>query len=103
MGTTPTTHILKPQLGHIPTAFGPIDMADSVDNEHYCLKLLKAFGLEVAKTKIATFGQRRVLSWNVSTGAGEARIKSYASRRRTAAKRWEVLLRKSTRILAGQA
>jgi serine/threonine-protein kinase HipA len=61
VGTTLTTHILKPQLRQIPTAFGPIDMADSVDNKHYCLKLLEAFGLEVAKTEIATFGQRRVL------------------------------------------
>ena len=61
VGTTPTTHILKPQLGTIPTAFGPIDMAASVDNEHYCLKLLEAFGLPVAATEIATFGARRVL------------------------------------------
>lgn len=61
IGTTPTTHILKPQLGEIPTAFGTIDMAASVDNEHYCLKLLRAFGLEVAKTEIMTFGERRVL------------------------------------------
>lgn len=61
IGTTPTTHILKPQLGEIPTAFGPIDMAASVDNEHYCLKLIEAFGLNVAKTEIVTFGKRRVL------------------------------------------
>lgn len=61
IGTTPTTHLLKPQLGEIPTAFGPIDMAASVDNEHYCLKLLEAFGLDVAQTEIMTFGKRRVL------------------------------------------
>ena len=61
IGTTQTTHILKPQLGEIPTAFGTIDMAASVDNEHYCLKLLRAFGLEVADTEIMTFGKRRVL------------------------------------------
>lgn len=61
IGTTPTTHLLKPQLGHIPTAFGTIDMAASVDNEHYCLKLMEAFGLVVAKTEIMTFGARRVL------------------------------------------
>lgn len=61
IGTTPTTHLLKPQLGEIPTAFGPIDMAASVDNEHYCLKLLAAFGLDVADTEIVTFGTRRVL------------------------------------------
>jgi serine/threonine-protein kinase HipA len=61
VGTTPTTHLLKPQLGTIPTAFGSIDMAASVDNEHYCLKLLETFGLPVAATEIATFGARRVL------------------------------------------
>lgn len=61
VGTTPTTHILKPQLGQIPTADGMIDMSDSVDNEHYCLKLMEAFGLQVAQTEIATFGSRRVL------------------------------------------
>lgn len=62
IGTTPTTHLLKPQLGEIPTAFGPIDMAASVDNEHYCLKLIEAFGIEVANTEIVTFGKRRVLA-----------------------------------------
>lgn len=61
IGTTPTTHILKPQLGEIPTAFGTIDMEASVDNEHYCLKLFEAFGLPVAQTEIVTFGARRVL------------------------------------------
>lgn len=60
-GTTPTTHILKPSLGQIPSAFGMIDMFASVDNEHYCLKLLEAFRLPVANTTVATFGQRRVL------------------------------------------
>lgn len=61
IGTTPTTHILKPQLGQIPTAFGMIDMEASVDNEHYCLELMRALGLDVAKTAIVTFGKRRVL------------------------------------------
>lgn len=61
LGTTPTTHILKPQLGEIPTAFGIIDMQHSVDNEHYCLRLLSAFGLPVATTQIEIFGTRRVL------------------------------------------
>jgi len=61
MGATPTTHILKPQLGRIPTAAGEVDMSHSVDNEHYCLALMRAFGLQPAKTEIATFGERRVL------------------------------------------
>jgi serine/threonine-protein kinase HipA len=61
IGTTPTTHILKPQLGQIPTSDGMIDMSDSVDNEHYCMRLMQAFGLPVAHTEIAIFGTRRVL------------------------------------------
>ena len=61
LGTTPTTHILKPQIGTIPTSVGIIDLSNSVDNEHYCLKLLECFGLKVAQTRIATFGERRVL------------------------------------------
>lgn len=61
VGITPTTHILKPQIGEIPTSTGVIDMASSVDNEHYCLTLLDEFGLDVAQTHIQTFGKRRVL------------------------------------------
>jgi serine/threonine-protein kinase HipA len=61
IGTTPTTHILKPQLGEIPTPWGMIDLSNSVENEHYCLKLLEGHGLQVAQTEIATFGARRVL------------------------------------------
>ncbi|MFV0623498.1 HipA domain-containing protein [Sphingomonas sp. ac-8] len=61
VGTTPTSHILKPQFGEIPTSTGTVDMTGSVDNEHYCLALLGAFGLPVARTEIAMFGKRRVL------------------------------------------
>ena len=60
-GATPTTHILKPQLGQVPSADGMIDMSNSVDNEHYCMELMAAFDLPVARTEIATFGERRVL------------------------------------------
>ncbi len=61
LGATPTTHILKPQIGTIPTPFGMIDLSDSVENEHFCLTLLGCFGLKVAKTEMTTFGARRVL------------------------------------------
>ena len=61
IGTTPTTHILKPEIGAIRTAGGEIDLSASVDNEHYCLVLLEQFGLPVARTSIETFGRRRVL------------------------------------------
>lgn len=61
LGTTPTTHILKPALGRTPTASAEVNLSHSVDNDHYCLALLRAFRLETAKTEIATFGDRRVL------------------------------------------
>lgn len=61
LGTTPTTHILKPQLGELATPWGAIDLTDSVENEHYCLTLLAEFGLPVAKTEVAQFGERKVL------------------------------------------
>lgn len=58
VGTTPTTHILKPQIGRLPNG---IDLSNSVENEHFCLTLLRAFGLATASTRIAQFGKRRVL------------------------------------------
>lgn len=61
VGVTPTTHILKPQLGEIPTPWGMIDLSNSVENEHYCLSLMTAFGLPAARTEITDFGARRVL------------------------------------------
>ena len=57
-GTTPTTHIFKPQIGRLPNG---IDLSDSVENEFYCLKLLKAFGLPVNRAEIASFGDKKVL------------------------------------------
>lgn len=57
-GTTPTTHIFKTQIGHLP---GGIDLSDSVENEFYCLKLAEAFGLAVNDARMATFGATRAL------------------------------------------
>ena len=57
-GTTPTTHILKPQIGVLPNG---IDLTHSVENEYLCLKLAEAFGLQCAKVKIANFKNNRVL------------------------------------------
>jgi serine/threonine-protein kinase HipA len=58
-GTTPTTHILKPQLGVLPNG---IDMSHSVENEHFCMGLASGFGLPVAKTQVLDFPGRRVLA-----------------------------------------
>lgn len=58
-GTTPTTHILKPQLGKLPNG---IDMTRSVENEHFCLTLCRELGLDVAQSEIVDFESVRVLA-----------------------------------------
>ncbi|PKP75923.1 MAG: toxin HipA [Alphaproteobacteria bacterium HGW-Alphaproteobacteria-6] len=57
-GTTPTTHILKPPIGTLPNG---MDLSNSVENEHFCLRLMAAFGLPVAPTEIATFADAKTL------------------------------------------
>ena len=58
-GATPTTHILKLPLGLVGNLLA--DMADSVENEWLCARLLRALGLDAAACEIADFGKRRVL------------------------------------------
>ncbi len=60
LGATPTTHILKLPLGLIGNIRA--DMQDSVDNEWLCAQLLAAWGLDVARTDIARFGDQKVLA-----------------------------------------
>lgn len=57
-GTTPTTHIIKPQIGRLPNG---MDLSDSVENEYLCLKLMEAFGLRVANVEMAQFGEKKAL------------------------------------------
>ena len=57
-GTTPTTHLIKTQIGQLPNG---IDLSNSVENEYYCLKLFVAFGLPVNKVEIQTFGETTAL------------------------------------------
>ncbi|MEQ5872247.1 type II toxin-antitoxin system HipA family toxin [Sagittula sp. NFXS13] len=57
-GATPTTHLIKTQIGKLP---GGIDLSDSVENEYYCLKLTEAFGLPVNTASIGTFGETTAL------------------------------------------
>lgn len=57
-GTTPTTHILKTQIGRLDNGF---DLSNSVENEFYCLKLAKACGLPVNEAEIRTFGRTKSL------------------------------------------
>lgn len=57
-GTTPTTHLFKPQIGKLPNG---IDLSNSVENEFYCLRLLKHLGLRVNNSQIMTFGRTQSL------------------------------------------
>ena len=58
LGTTPTTHIFKPQIGQLPNG---IDLSNSVENEYFCLKLMSELGLPSASAEMADFGDRRAL------------------------------------------
>lgn len=58
LGTTPTTHIFKPQIGKLNSG---IDLSQSVENEYFCLKLTKALGLPTAEVEIGQFADRTVL------------------------------------------
>ena len=51
-GTTPTTHILKPQNPRF---------SGLVENEHLCLRLARAAGLPAASTRIERFGDQLAL------------------------------------------
>lgn len=58
-GATPTSHIFKLPLGLVGGRRA--DFSTSVDNEWLCLRLMKAYGLDVADAEITTFGRQRVL------------------------------------------
>lgn len=57
-GTTPTTHIIKPQIGKLNNG---MDLSNSVENEYLCLKLMEGFGLKAAQTEIMTFDDQKAL------------------------------------------
>ena len=56
-GTTPTTHIIKTQIGNI----NGINLSNSVENEYYCLKLFKCFGFDVNNVEMQIFGETKAL------------------------------------------
>jgi serine/threonine-protein kinase HipA len=56
-GSTATTHIIKPQIGRR----ADVDLAQSVENEFFCMQLLVALGLPAALTEIADFDDQRTL------------------------------------------
>lgn len=58
-GMTPTTHILKTQLGVLPNG---INLSDSVENEFFCMRFCREMGSDVAQVDIVDFEDTRALS-----------------------------------------
>jgi serine/threonine-protein kinase HipA len=58
VGTAATTHILKPSIGRLPNG---VDLTFSVENEFFCLKLLRALGVPAANAEMKNFGEVRTL------------------------------------------
>lgn len=59
LGSTATTHILKPAIGVI---LNDLDLTNSVQNEFICLRLCGALGLNVAEAEIVSFEDQLALS-----------------------------------------
>ncbi len=57
-GATPTTHIFKLPIGAGPQG---IDLSTSVENEWLCGKVLQAYGVPTAESRIERFGDFKVL------------------------------------------
>ena len=58
-GATPTTHILKLPLGLVGNMRA--DMSTSIENEWLCSRIVRRFGLPLAETEMARFGEANVL------------------------------------------
>ncbi len=58
-GATPTSHIFKLPMGRLGQT--GLDLSGSVENEWLCQKLLAAFGMAAADTRMANFGSQNVL------------------------------------------
>ena len=59
--------ILKPQIGKLPTG---IDLSQSVENEHFCMRLVEAFGLTVALAPMPIAAQFQHVGWNMAISGG---------------------------------
>ena len=56
-GTTATTHIIKPQIGDRDGR----DLTHSVENEHFCMRILDELSIPVADTQIVDFDGQTAL------------------------------------------
>lgn len=58
-GATPTSHLFKLPIGEL--ARSGIDLSESIENEWLCMRILGAFGLQVAFSEMKTFAGQKVL------------------------------------------
>lgn len=58
-GSTPTTHLFKLPMGRVGS--GQIDFSSSVENEWLCGRILAAYGLQVAASRLGSFAGQRCL------------------------------------------
>ena len=58
LGATPTTHIVKTQLGRLPNG---VNLSRSVENEFFCMQFCRAMGANVANVEIHDFDDTRAL------------------------------------------
>ena len=58
-GSTPTTHLFKLPMGRVGS--GQIDFSSSVENEWLCGRILAAYGLPMAASRLASFAGQRCL------------------------------------------
>ncbi|PKR55781.1 type II toxin-antitoxin system HipA family toxin [Thalassospira marina] len=57
-GSTPTTHIVKTQLGQLPNG---VNLSHSVENEFFCMQFCRAMGANMANVEIYDFDDTRAL------------------------------------------
>lgn len=58
-GATPSTHIFKLPMGLVGNT--RVNLSTSIENEWLCLKILQAYGLDVAQAEMACFDGQRAL------------------------------------------
>lgn len=76
IGTTPSTHIFKVQMGMLRNV---VDMSRSVENEWLCLQICKAFKLPTANAEVSDFdGVRTLVVERFDRGFEGKRILRYA-------------------------
>ena len=90
---TPTSHILKTQLGQLPNG---VNLSDSVENEFFCMLFCAAMGAEVADVETVDFDGVRALVIERFDRQWTKDGRLLRIPRRTFARRWDTHRARST-------